>query len=93
MRSTILLKILQHTKLRHHMFAFMKAFYSGLRISEIINLEPRDINLKKGTMLVRQGKNSKDGIAILPRHFKEEMFEIMPLKKIIFLQDMAVKSS
>ena len=78
-----LLAILRVSKHKHHKFAYMLGFYSGLRISEILNLEARDINMEQGTMLIRQGKGSKDGIAILPKFFRVEMFELMPLKKLI----------
>ena len=53
-----LLAILKVSKHKHHKFAYMLGFYSGLRISEILNLEARDINLEQGTMLVRQGGNN-----------------------------------
>jgi integrase len=78
-----LLEILKVSKHKHHKFAYMMGFYSGLRISEILNLEPRDIDMEKGIILVRQGKGSKDGIAILPKLFRKEMFELMPLKKLL----------
>lgn len=78
-----LLAILKVAKHKHHKFAYMMGWYSGLRISEILNLEPRDIDMKNGTILVRQGKGSKDGVTILCPFFREEMFELMPLKKLI----------
>lgn len=78
-----LLKILRASSHKHHKFAYMMAWYSGLRISEVLNVEPRDIDLEKGTVLVRQGKNSKDRVTILPKHFREEMFELMPLKNLL----------
>ncbi len=78
-----LLKILRVSKHKHHKFAYMMAFYSGLRISELLNLEPRDIDLEKKIILVRQGKGSKDGITRLPKLFRTEMFELMPLKKLL----------
>ena len=78
-----LLAILKVSKHKHHKFAYMMGWYSGLRISEILNLEPRDIDLVKGTIFVRQGKGSKDGVTILCPFFRKEMFELMPLKKLI----------
>jgi len=78
-----LLKILKVSKHKHHKFAYFMCFYSGMRISEVLNLEPRDVDLTKGTLLIRQGKGSKDGVTILPKFFRTEMFELMPLKKLI----------
>lgn len=78
-----LLAILKVSKHKHHKFAYMLGFYSGLRISEILNLEPRDVDMQKGTVFVRQGKGSKDGVTRLPPYFRKEMFELMPLKKLV----------
>jgi integrase/recombinase XerD len=78
-----LLAIMKVARHKHHKFAYMMAWYSGLRISELLNLEPRDVDMKQGTILVRQGKGSKDGVTILSPIFREEMFELMPLKKLI----------
>lgn len=81
--SDDLLKIMQVAKHKHHKFAYLMAWYSGLRISEVLKLEPRDIDMKKGTVFIRQGKGGKDGVSILCPYFREEMFELMPLNKMI----------
>ena len=78
-----LLAILKVSKHKHHKFAYMMGWYSGLRISEILNLEPRDIDMDKGTVFVRQGKGSKDRVTRLCPFFRTEMFELMPLKKLL----------
>ena len=39
---------------------------SGLRMSEIRHLQPRDIDSKRGVIVVRAGKGNKDRIAPLP---------------------------
>ena len=77
-----LLGILKVSKHKHHKFAYMMGFYGGLRISEIVNMEPRCINFEQGTMLVEEGKGGKDGVARLPPFFRKEMLELMPLKNI-----------
>lgn len=78
-----LLDIMKVSEHKHHKLAYMIGFYSGLRISEIINVEPRDINFEQGTIFVREGKGGKDGIARLPPMFRKEMLELLPLKKLI----------
>ena len=78
-----LLRILRVSEHKRHKFAYMLGFYSGLRISEIVNLEPRNINFEQGTILVEEGKGGKDGITRLPPMFRKEMLELMPLKKIV----------
>lgn len=75
--------ILRVSKHKHHKFAYMMGWYSGMRISEILNAEPKDIDMAKGTVFVRQGKGSKDRVTRLCPFFREEMFELMPLKKLL----------
>ena len=74
------IKIIKATKQQHHKLAFMLGFEAGLRISEIINLEQRDIDFKRRAILVRQGKGSKDRIVPLPKNFKQKHLTLLPLK-------------
>jgi len=63
---------------RPHRIACMFAFGSGLRISEVMKLEPRDIDEKEGTLKVREGKGKKDRILPLPKWWKHEHLEFLP---------------
>ena len=81
--DTELLKIMKVANHKHHKLAYLLAWYSSLRISEVMNVEPRDINWQDKTILVRQGKGSKDRIVPLPEVFIEPMLELLPLKKLI----------
>jgi integrase/recombinase XerD len=72
--------LIKNTLKAHQRLAFLLGFGSGLRVSEIIHLEPRDIDLKQRTILVRQGKGSKDRIVPLPKAFKEAMLTLLPIK-------------
>lgn len=72
--------LIEHTKKKHHKVAFLLGFGAGLRISEIINLEPRDISINEKKILVRQGKGGKDRIVPLPKGFREDFLEILPMK-------------
>lgn len=74
------LELLKHTNKKHHKLAFLLGFESGLRISEITNLEQRDIDLKEKKIFIRQGKGSKDRIVGLPKHFREEYLSLIPIK-------------
>jgi integron integrase len=40
---------------------------AGLRLSELIRLRIKDIDLERGTVTVRQGKGGKDRMSVLPR--------------------------
>ena len=73
-------QIIKNTNQEHHKLAFLLGFGAGLRISEVINLEPRDILIKEKRILVRQGKNQKDRIVPLPKGFKEKHIKLIPIK-------------
>ena len=74
---TILVK---HVKKKHHKVAFLLAFGAGLRISEVVNLEQRDINFKEKNILVRQGKGKRDRIVPIPKGFRESHLKHIPIK-------------
>lgn len=52
--------IIKQTKRLKLKTAFMFAFYQGMRVSEVINLERKDVNTKTGFIFIRQGKGKKD---------------------------------
>ena len=74
------IELLNHTRKKHHKLAFLLGFESGLRISEIVKLQQRDIDLKEKKIFIRQGKGSKDRIVGLPKHFKTEYLNLIPIK-------------
>ena len=74
------LEILKVTEYMHHKVAFMLAFESGLRISEIVNLQPEDINVKLKQIRINMGKNSKDRIVNLPLSWRSHLIDYIPLK-------------
>jgi len=73
-------KLLERTKKKHHRVAYLLGFGAGLRISEILKLEPRDIDIKEKNILVRQGKGSKDRVVPLPKGFRTELLSYIPIK-------------
>lgn len=48
---------------------------AGLRLSEVVSLRIKDIDLDRGTLTVRQGKGDKDRVTILPKSLKEALIE------------------
>lgn len=78
-----LLEILKVSKHKHHKLAYIISWYSGLRVSEVLNVEPRDIDMENKTLFVRQGKGGKDRVTILPKFFRKEMLELLPLSKFM----------
>ena len=72
--------LLDNTKQKNHKVAFLLAFASGLRISEIVKLEQRHIDMKQRRILIELGKGSKDRIVPLAKGFNEVMYKMIPLK-------------
>lgn len=71
--------IIKNTRKKHHKLAFLLGFGSGLRISEILKLEIRHIDMKNKSILIEQGKGGKDRTVPLPKGFKEEHLKILPI--------------
>jgi len=74
------LTLLEYTKKDHHKLAFLLGFEAGLRISEVLKLEKRHIDLKEKKILIEQGKGGKDRIVSLPKHFREKYLNLLPIK-------------
>lgn len=72
--------LLEVTKQMRHKVAFLLAWGSGLRISEIIKLQVNDIDLDKKQIRINEGKGKKDRIVPLPRGFKERHLEHIPFE-------------
>ena len=77
----------------HHKLAFLLGFGAGLRVSEILHLESRDINIKERNILVRSGKGAKDRIVPLPKGFKVDMVSMLPFKIKVRALELAFKRS
>ena len=61
--------ILAITKKNHHKLAFKLGFICGLRVSEIIKLEQRDVDYNRRLLFIRQAKGSKDRYVPFPPQF------------------------
>lgn len=48
---------------------------AGLRLSELMRLRIKDIDLKRGTVTIRQGKGDKDRVSVLPRMLSDALKE------------------
>lgn len=74
-----LLKILNATKKQNHRLAFSLGFYEAMRVSEIVKLNPEDIDKNLKLIWIKQGKGSKDRkIPIAPEVIKG--LKYLPIK-------------
>jgi integrase/recombinase XerD len=73
-------KLIQNTKKEEHKLAFLLGYGSGMRVSEIVNLKPEDVNFKEKRILIKEWKGGKDRVVPLPKGFKEKHMGMLPLK-------------
>jgi len=74
-----LIKLLNAVKHKHHKLAFALGFYEGMRISEIVNLKPENIDKEQRIIRIKQAKGSKDrNIPIAPEVMKG--IKILPIR-------------
>jgi len=69
------LKIIEFTKNPIHKLIIKFLYSSGLRVSELINLKPKDIDIERKIIVIRQGKGAKDRITILSNSLKEPLLK------------------
>lgn len=73
--------ILDNTPKTRHRVAFLMAWGSGLRLSEVISLKPTDFDFERKQLRVRNGKGGKDRIVPIPKGFdKEKHLEHIPFE-------------
>ncbi len=66
-------KILSSIPNFKHKVILSLIYACGLRRSELLKLEPKDIDSKRGVLIIRQGKGRKDRIVHLPMSLIEEL--------------------
>lgn len=86
-------KLIKSTDKEHHKVAFLLGYGSGMRVSEIVNLKPEQVNIKERHIFISQGKGSKDRIVPLAKGFKEVHLKMLPLDIGIRALEKAFKSS
>ena len=73
--------IINSIKNKQHQLMISLAYGSGLRVSEIVNLKVKDIDLKQLLIHIKQGKGQRDRITILPQSISNK------IKKLLILKD------
>ena len=72
-------EIVKHPKQMKYRIAFLLAWGSGLRISEVVNLKPTDFDFNDKTIRINMGKNSKDRIVAIPKGFQKVHLKYLPM--------------
>lgn len=53
-------EVLKKTRKKHHKLAYALGFYQCMRISEVVNLKPEDIDYGRKLIHIKQAKGKKD---------------------------------
>lgn len=69
--------IIEETKNMKHRLMIALAYGAGLRVSEVIKLQVKDIDTAELSLVVRGGKGNKDRISILSETLRDELQGVM----------------
>lgn len=75
-----IMRIIAVTKNKKHQMMLALAYGAGLRVSEIVNLEVKDIDLDNRLINVRGGKGNKDRVTILPSKLEKLLKSVVTYK-------------
>lgn len=73
-------KLIKAARKKHHKLAFALGFMSGMRVSEIVNLQKHNIDFSQHSIAIRGGKGGKDRIVPMPKNLPLSYYDILPLK-------------
>lgn len=62
---------------------------AGLRLSELVRLRIKDIDLKRGTVTIRQGKGDKDRVTVLPKSLFSALKQQVERARVVWEKDRA----
>jgi integrase/recombinase XerD len=71
-------RLVKATPKEHHRLAFLLGFGSGMRVSEVVNLDKRHIR-EEGGILIEQGKGKKDRVVPKPKGFRPRHINLIPI--------------
>jgi len=80
LREDEFLVFLKQVKKAHHRLAFLLAFNSGLRISEVTKLRKEDIDFVGKRIFIKDSKWGKDRVVPLPKGFPQSHLKYLPFK-------------
>jgi len=66
-------KIINSIENKKHKLLIALSYSSGLRVSEVVNLKAKDINMEELTIYIKNAKGKKDRITVFPERFKDDL--------------------
>lgn len=87
-----LTELLKGCKEPHHKLAFSLGFLQCMRVSEVTNLKPENIDLKRRIISIKQSKGGKDRNIPISLKLKPNMFNGLPIPCGIRALQIAIKN-
>lgn len=75
--------LLPHVKTFHHRLGIYLAWSCGLRISDVMTLQPKDIDEANKRIRINDGKGGKDRVVPLPKNWNPEFKQFLPIPCVI----------
>jgi integron integrase len=66
------LRVQEQREARYELAARLQ-YGAGLRLSELVRMRVKDVDVGRGTVTVRRGKGDKDRVTVLPQSLREEV--------------------
>jgi integron integrase len=63
----------QEQKEARYELAARLQYGAGLRLSELVRMRIKDVDIERGTVTVRKGKGDKDRVTVLPQSLREDL--------------------
>ena len=70
-------KIIDSIKNLKHKLMIQLIYSAGLRVSELISLRTKDIDIERNVIYIRQGKGAKDRISLFPESIKKDFLKYL----------------
>ena len=70
-------QIINNINNQKHKLIIQLIYSAGLRVSELINLKPKDIDTERKIIYIRQGKGAKDRISLFPNSIKYDLLKYL----------------
>lgn len=92
--------VLKATRKPHHKLAFKLAFYTGMRIGEVVNLELGDVHFDQGLIYIKRrvtsraisAKRGRERNVPIPKFIREREWKHIPIKCGVRALEIAFKN-
>ncbi|MBD3329835.1 tyrosine-type recombinase/integrase [Candidatus Dojkabacteria bacterium] len=71
-----IIRLISSTRNNKHRLILSLAYGAGLRVSEVVNLKVKDVDINNLTLHIKKAKGKKDRITIIPEKIKNDL-EVM----------------